>query len=183
MPLEDNSSHEKGDSICGEGYTLAKHGLEQTFLETSDFDRLSLVACTHDKEWEATKNFRDKYFFRPNNIEDPYTWTFGHKNHKHFILYQKVEIVGYAHIQCWPKSRAALRIMVIDENHRGKGRGKEFIAFIERWLKREGYTSIHTESSPAALGFHKQLKYKEMPFGDPGDHKSSPEDIAMGKML
>lgn len=141
------------------------------------------MICCDSTEWRAAENFRDKYFFGPNNIEDPYTWTFDHEDHKHFILYNGVDIVGYAHIQLWPENRAAIRIIVIDEEHRGKNYGKEFMALIEKWLKLQGYKSVHAESSPAALGFYRQLGFIPMPFNDPDGYEGSPEDIAMGKVL
>lgn len=135
------------------------------------------------KNGTQRKNFRNKYFFQPNNREDPYTWTFDHKDHKHFILYKGVEIVGYAHVQLWPEHRAAIRIIVIDETKRNQGLGKEFMFLIEKWLKLQGHKSVLTESSPAALGFYKRLNYVPMAFNDPDGYEGSPEDIAMGKML
>ena len=82
----------------------------------------------------------------------------------------------------FPDARSFPQI-VIDKKHRGKNYGKDFMALIEKWLKLEGYKSIHTESSPAALGFYKRLNYKEMPFNDPDGYEGIPEDIAMGKLL
>lgn len=43
--------------------------------------------------------------------------------------------------------------------------------------------SVHTQSSPAALGFYKQRGFKPMPFKDPDGYESSPDDSAMGKVL
>ena len=180
--LEDEVSHKKNGPMY-RGYTLGKNVLIQDILKKSGFNRLRFVLCTHYTEWDATKKFRHKYFFEPNNIEDPYTWTFDHKEHKHFILYKGVNIVGYAHIQLLTDHSAAIRIIVIDEKHRGKDYGKEFMALIEKWLKLQGYKSVHTESSPAALGFYKRLNYEAMLFNDPEARESSPEDIAMGKLL
>lgn len=81
------------------------------------------------------------------------------------------------------KNRAAIRIIVIDEKERGKHYGETFMALIEKWLKLQGYKSLHTESSPAAVGFYRRLHYKEMPFNDPDGYEGGPEDIAMGKLL
>lgn len=129
--LEDDTSHKK-DGAMYRGYTLGKHDLIQDILNKSGFKRLRFVICTHRAEWVAAKQFRNKYFFEPNKIEDPCTWTF---DHKHFILYKGVNIVGYAHMQLWPEYRAAIRIIVINEKHRGKDYGKDFMALIEKWLK------------------------------------------------
>jgi GrpB-like predicted nucleotidyltransferase (UPF0157 family)/GNAT superfamily N-acetyltransferase len=180
--LENDTSHKK-DGAMYRGYTLGKHDLIQDILNKSGFNRLRFVICTHHTEWKAAKHFRNKYFFEPNKIEDPYTWTFDHKNHKHFILYKGVNIVGYAHVQLWPENRAALRIIVIDEKEQGKGYGKEFMSLIEKWLRLEGYKSIHTESSPEALKFYQAINYVKMPFDDPDGYEGSPDDIEMGKLL
>ena len=141
------------------------------------------MICTHDAEWIAAKNFRNRYFFEPNKIEDPYTWTFDHKDHQHLILYKGVNIVGYAHVQLWPEKRAALRMIVIDEKEQRQGYGKEFMFLIHKWLGLKGYKSLHTESSPAALKFYQAIHYIEMPFDDPDDYVSDPRDIPMGKLL
>jgi hypothetical protein len=137
--LNDEASHKKDGSMY-KGYTLGKHDLIQDILKKAGFNRLRFVICTHYAEWEAAKGFRNKYFSGPNNIEDPYTWTFDHKDHKHFILYQGASIVGYAHIQLWPEQRAAIRIIAIDEKYRDKDYGKEFMALIKKWLVLQGYT-------------------------------------------
>ena len=98
-------------------------------------------------------------------------------------MYQGADSIGYAHIQLWPLQRAAVRMIVIEEKHRGKNHGREFMDFIEKWLKLQGYKSVHTQSSPAALGFYKQRGFKPMPFKDPDGYESSPGDSAMGKVL
>ena len=74
--LEDDSAHKKDGSMY-RGYTLGKHGFIHDILKKSGFNRLRFVICTHRAEWEAAKNFRNKYFFEPNKIDDPYSWTFG----------------------------------------------------------------------------------------------------------
>jgi hypothetical protein len=81
-------------------------------------DQIHLIRCIKDIEWDFAKKLRNKYFFDPLAIKDPYTWTFNHKDHIHFILYQDEVMIGYAHIQLWPNHRAALRIIVIDESYR-----------------------------------------------------------------
>ena len=122
------------------GYTLGKHDLIQDILNKSGFKRLRFVICTHYTEWSAAKQFRNKYFFEPNKIEDPYTWTFDHKDHKHFILYKGINIVGYAHVQLWQENRAALRIIVIDEKEQGKGYATQVVSFmISELAKRNIY--------------------------------------------
>jgi GNAT superfamily N-acetyltransferase len=141
------------------------------------------MKCTHYAEWEAAKRLRRKYFFDPLSISDPYTWTFDHPEHAHLVLYQGVEIIGYAHIQFWPEHRAALRIIVIDEDYRQHGLGSQFLQLCEQWLKKQGIKSLHDEARPNVVSFYRKNGYTEMPFEDPSGEPPSSQDIAMGKKL
>ncbi|PFX11155.1 UPF0039 protein YybD, partial [Stylophora pistillata] len=114
-------------------------------------------------------------------MEDPYTWTFDHKDHKHFLAFKREGSVGYVHVQLWPEDRAAVRIIVIDEEQRKAGHGKALMDFLEHWLKEKSYKSLHTESSPAALKFYEKLGYISMPFNDPDGYKAGVDDVPMGK--
>jgi len=177
--LKDESSHQKVGPVYNE-YTLKKHDFIQNILKKAGFTGSRFVFCTYDKEWEAARKFRNKYFFGPNHIEDPYTWTFNHKDHKHFLFYQGVDIIGYAHVQLWPEKRAAIRIIVIDEHRRDQGFGGQFLNRIEKWLNLEGYRSVHAESSPNSLLFYRHQGYSEMPFKD---HIFSSPSQASGVVL
>src|ERR1700722_8568009 len=115
--LKEKSSHEKNNSVFT-GYNLGKDAFIRRVLKAANFSRLRMMKCTHYIEWDAVKRLRQKYFFDPLSIEDPYTWTFNHQEHVHLVLYLVTEIAGYAHIQLWPDQRAALRILVIDELYR-----------------------------------------------------------------
>ena len=139
--------------------------------------------CSNDKEWQAAKDFRQRYFFDKCSIQDPYHWTFTHKDHKHLILYVDNMIAGYIHIQLWLDQRAAIRIMVIEESLQRKGYGTFFMQRIEHWLNTYNYRSLHIESSPSALAFYQTLGYDTMDFDDPDGYESSKEDIALGKLL
>lgn len=152
-------------------------------LNQAGFDGLCMRFCTHHDEWKAARHFRNKYFFDKVPMEDPYTWTFDHKDHVHFVLYQGTEIVGYAHLQLWPEQRSALRIIVIDELYRNQGLGGHFLTLCERWLKEKEYKTFHTQSSPDAYNFYRKQGYTEMPFNDPDGYESDPQDIDMGKVL
>ena len=116
-------------------------------------------------------------------IDDPYLWTFNHPEHVHFVFYQGIKIIGYAHIQLWPNARVAMRIIVIDAEKRNQGFGRQFLQLIEKWLKNQDYQTIHTESSPTALQFYEKNGYCNMPFNNPDDDPSDPCDIPMGKNL
>lgn len=138
---------------------------------------------SHVSEWDFAKKMRQKYFFDPLSISDPFTWTFDHKEHAHLILYRGDEMIGYAHIQFWPHQRAALRILVIDETYRHQGYGRQFLQLCEEWLKKQGISSLHDEARPDAVPFYRKNGYREMPFDDPSGESASLHDIAMGKKL
>ncbi len=144
---------------------------------------IRMAKCIHTSEWEAAKRLRNAYFFDPLGIEDPYTWTFDHPDHVHFVLYKGTMIVGYAHIQRWPNHRAALRIIVIDEGYRNLAYGTQFLHLCEAWLKHQGIVTLHVDSSPAALAFYRKHAYVDMPFNDPEGHARYPQDISIGKVL
>ena len=180
--IAEDSNQEKNCSIY-RGYTLGKHDFIKNILKKSGFNRIRFLLCTHTAEWDSARYFRDKYFFGPNGTDDPYTWTFNHSEHVHLVLYQGTDIIGYTHIQFWSDHRAAIRIIVIDEDERNKNAGSKFLALSEKWLKGLGVKSIHAESRQASLVFYLKNGYTEMPFNDPEDHESDPHDIPVGKIL
>jgi GNAT superfamily N-acetyltransferase len=180
--LKNSASFEKKNSMFT-GYNLGKDAFIHKILKAANFSRVRMMRCTHYAEWEMAKKLRQKYFFDPAKITDPYTWTFEHKDHIHLILYQGIEIVGYAHVQLWPNNRAALRIFVIDEACRHHGFGSQFLLLCERWLKKQGVESLHDEARPDAVNFYRKNGYIEMLFEDPSGESPSPLDIAMGKKL
>lgn len=174
--------HEKKDAIFS-GYNLGKDVFIKTVLDQAGFKGLCMRLCTHYDEWEAARHFRQKYFFDKVPVIDPYTWTFDRKDHVHFVLYEGTRIVGYAHIQLWADQRAALRIIVIDESLRKKGRGGQFLELCERWLQQQGITILQTQASPNAYAFYCKHGYIKMPFNDPDGYEGNPQDIEMGKKL
>jgi GrpB-like predicted nucleotidyltransferase (UPF0157 family)/GNAT superfamily N-acetyltransferase len=165
------------------GYTLGKHDFIRGVLQRAGFNRTRLMHCMHDYEWETAKAFRQKYFFDKVSVTDPYTWTFNHPDHVHFVFSRGVDIVGYAHIQKWKDARAALRIIVIDESARGLGLGAEFLKLCETWLHAQGIKILCTESSPETHGFYVKHGYVDMPFNDPDGDKNFPQDVSLGKVL
>lgn len=152
--IEEESAHQLSGMY--KGYTLGKDDFIRNILQKTGFNKLRFVICTHYAEWEAAKNFRNQYFFASRNIEDSYTWTFEHEDHRHLILYKGTQMIGYAHVQLWPNHRATIRIIVVNETHRGHGQGREFMCLIEKWLKFMGYRCLHAEASPDALAFYRK---------------------------
>jgi len=180
--LQAEFAHEKTNDSY-RNYTLLKGDFIRAILKKTGIKRLRIFGCLHEVEWQAAKYFRGRYFFSAQSIDDPYTWTFNHPEHAHLILYQGVDIIGYAHLQFWPKNRAAIRIIVVDENKRNTGMGSEFLALIEKWLKSSGIKSIHAESRQNSLQFYLKNGYQKMSFADPQDHEIDTNDIAVGKVL
>jgi GNAT superfamily N-acetyltransferase len=180
--VQQDSSHQ---IIQGpfKGYNLGKDAFIKKVLDKAGFNGLCMRLCTHYDEWEAVRNFRQKYFFDKVPVADPYTWTFDHKDHLHLVLYQGTKIVGYAHIQLWSDQRAALRIIVIDEQLRGQGLGSHFLQLCERWIKEKDFKALQTQASPDAYPFYCKYGYKEMPFNDPDGYEGDPRDIELGKIL
>lgn len=181
--LTDDTAFEKKTNTLFAGYTLQKGPFIRKVLRTAGFNRIRMLQCTDNTERGVAKHFRQKYFFSPHNMDDPYTWTFNHPQHKHFVLYQGTEIIGYTHIQLWLNERAAMRIIIIDESKRNRHLGGKFLALCEKWLKGKGYKSIHAKSTPTALAFYRKHGYVDMPFNNPNDHQGGPENIAVGKRL
>ena len=165
-------------------YTLSKGDLIKEMLHKAGFDGMTMVHALTDKEWAAVKHMRQKYFFDfLVNKQDPYTWTFDDPRHFHILLMQGCDIIGYAHLQFWPDSRAALRIIVIEETHRKQGMGQYFLTKLERWLIHQNIQSLHIQSSPEAQVFYRHAGYLEMPFNDPDGYEVDPRDVEMGKTL
>lgn len=180
--LEDKSSFEKNNSMFT-GYNLRKDALIRKILKKTGFNRLRFLRCTHIQEWDKAKQLRQHYFFDKASITDPYQWTFTHPDHVHFVLCKGTDVIGYAHIQLWPESRAALRIIVVEEAYQHQGLGKQFLEWIEKWLRLKGYRSLHTEASPDALKFYEAQGYTNMPFNDPDGHPTDKKDTPLGKFI
>lgn len=111
------------------------------------------------------------------------TGPFEHGTHLHFVLYQGTEIIGYAHLQLWPDARVVMRILVVDAAKRNHRYGQHFLLLCERWLKEQGYKSLHVEVSPKALEFYQKNGYSKMSFNDPHGYEGDPQDTALGKIL
>ena len=180
--LQDETSFIRENSRFA-NYTLRKGDFIRDILKKAGFNRLRIIKCNDQFEWGAAQYFRDTCFFGPHGIDDPYTWTFNHKEHGHVVLYQGTEIIGYAHIQFWPESQAAIRIIAVDEAYQNKGIGSQFLILIEMWLKKLSIKSVHAESRATSLGLYLKNGYTEMPFADPDGYESDPHDIPVGKML
>lgn len=164
-------------------YNLAKNSFISTIDKKTGFNGFYIVKALTPWEWEAARCFRQKYYFNRVSTADPYTWTFKHKDHLHFILYQGYKIVGYAHIQLGLALRAVLRVMIIDEPYRNNGMGGAFLHRCERWLKQNGMKILHIQALSNNYAFYCKYNYVKMPFSDLEGYVSDPQDISMGKVL
>lgn len=164
-------------------YCFGKDKFVAAIDKKTGYSGLRAVMALTPTEWSAAKKTRQKYFFDKIDIKDPYTWTFDHKDHVHLVMYQGTEIIGYAHLQLWPQKRVAMRIIVIDEHFRNLGHGSQLLMICEKWFKQQGYQALQMESSPEAHRFYVKNGYIPMPFNDPDESLSFPQDIPLGKML
>jgi GNAT superfamily N-acetyltransferase len=144
---------------------------------------LQVRLISSEKEKKEALDFRQKHFFDRLGIQDPYRWALDKKDHFHWLLYEGDKVIGYAHVQNWPNHRAALRIIVIDEQFRRRGNGKYLMSCCEQALKAQGIKLLQTEASPNAYLFYKKLGYIEMPFDNPDREPTHLDDRAMGKYL
>ena len=157
------------------------NGVVDIAFQTDIDPQVRLISS--EKEKNAALDFRQKHFFDRLNIQDPYAWALDQKDHLHWLLYNGNKVIGYAHVQMWPDHRAALRIIVIDEQKRGHGMGKCLMDYCEQELKQRGVTLLQTEASPNAYLFYKKLGYIEMSFNNPDGEATHADDRAMGKYL
>lgn len=87
---------------------------------------------THYKEWEGVQSFRQKYAFEEHALAHPNQWTFNHPDHHHIVLYQGIDIIGYAHLQLWEDRRGALHIILIDSHLRTHELRHQFLNLLEQ---------------------------------------------------
>lgn len=162
-------------------YCNGKDGFVARIDAKDGFDGWRMVKALTDREWAAVRSLREKHFFKSN--ADPYTWTFEHKDHVHFVFYKNAEVIGYAHLQLWTEGRSALRVIVIDETYRNRGFGSQFLKLCERWLSHQGIKMLLVQSSPEALKFLQAHSYVKMPFNDPQGYETDPRNTEIGKFL
>ena len=89
-------------------YCFGKESFVQKVEAKADCQSTRIVEALTPREWETVKRFRQHYFFDLISIQDPFVWTFTDALHRHLVLYENSEIVGYAHIQLWKDKRATI---------------------------------------------------------------------------
>jgi len=83
-----------------------------------------------------------------------------------FVICQDSEILGFVFwtISCWTDGpQAVLEEIVIDNNHQGKGLGKQLIEHSDQYLLEKGIKSIMlwAINSPKVMGFHERNGFEK----------------------
>jgi hypothetical protein len=102
--LEDKTSQQKSEKTSFPIYTLRKSAFIKNVIKETGFDRLRVLKCITEDEWNAAQNFRKKHL---DQIIDTGS------NHEHFVFYRGVEIIGYADIHILSKTEAEVLIFEV----------------------------------------------------------------------
>jgi hypothetical protein len=135
--LEDEDAHQKSEKSQLPIYTIRKRNFIDNIIKNSGFNRLRVLKCATEDEWNAAKKFRKKYFDRLA-VTDSIPENFNNSNHEHFVLYHGVEIIGYADIFIVSESEAKVEIF---ENLEPEA-VLYFLNVIKEWMKIHGYKNV-----------------------------------------
>lgn len=133
--IKQEACHKKNDSLY-RGYTLEKHAFIANILEKTGFKGDRFVLATHYSEWDAVRALRKKYFF---DSQDPNVWTFNHPQHAHLILYQGIDIIGYAHVEFEHNHQAIIKMIEANDNTNKKSIEIKFLTLIQKWFRITGH--------------------------------------------
>lgn len=127
-------------------YCFGKDHFVAGIDKKTGFNGLRVVKALTPREWDAVGHFRKKYCFGKvsscDASSDKGTLAFDQKDHIHFVLYQGVEIIGYAHIQLLVEQKAIIKIIFIDEPYQNQDIDGKFLAMCERWLKQQRFVVL-----------------------------------------
>ncbi|WP_373470526.1 GrpB family protein [Candidatus Endomicrobiellum cubanum] len=138
--LQDEVAQQKVGKLSFPVYTLRKSGFINKIIRDMGYNRLRVLKCTTEAEWNTAKEFRKKYFNRLESV-DLIDGELDSLNHEHFLLYKGVEIIGYADLHIISKSKAKLYVLeTVDD----KEASSFFNAVIEKWVKVRGYNLTKT---------------------------------------
>lgn len=145
-------------------YTLLKHDWINGVLDGAGYKALSVVRCTHFREWEAYHRIRTEQIFTPINVKyNPNHPTIGNENHHHFVCMHGTKIVSVAHIEFLDGNEAALRSLATDEPFKCQGYGRHLLGFLECWLMHHGKKVLKMHANLNAIAFYQKLGYTEIP--------------------
>lgn len=128
--IQCDSSHKKEGSSY-RGYTLGKNDFIQDILRKAGFNRHRIALCFHPIEKQTAIIWRQRLY----TDNDPYLNTFDQADHKHFILYQGTDMIGYAHLQLHNCSQASLQCVIIEPPDHNKVHERALLHFINKWLR------------------------------------------------
>jgi GrpB-like predicted nucleotidyltransferase (UPF0157 family) len=135
--LEDEDAHQKSERSPLPIYTVRKRAFIDNIIKNTGFNRLRVLKCATEDEWNLARNFRKKYFDRLA-ITDSIPENFDDSNHEHFVLYHGVEIIGYTDIFIVSESEAKVEVF---ENLDQKATSY-FSNIIKEWMEAHNYMMI-----------------------------------------
>ncbi|MCP5469294.1 MAG: GNAT family N-acetyltransferase [Chlamydiales bacterium] len=100
-------------------YNLGKDAFIRDVLNKAGYNRLRMVRCVHHIEKKEAERFQSHF-----------------DDNEHFVLCLGTKVIGYAHIE-----KNKIWMLTVDKKYDGKGYEKEFLKWIEKWLKRHGLGS------------------------------------------
>ena len=163
------------------GYTLGKDVFIKKILQRAGFNKLRLMHCTHDEEWEEYHRIREEQIFRGTSvIYDRQHPSLTAQSHHHFILYKGTTIVAVAHVEFLNMDEAALRSLATDDPYTKCGYASHMLNLLEKWIKRQGRRVIKIHAALSAEQFYRKLEYEAMTFDD---LSISQDSIDLGKIL
>jgi len=147
-------------------YCFGKDEFVANIDEKAGWHGIRIVKALTENEWNTLKIIREKYFYENHKKFDPYKNLFNDPVHVHLVVLKKTDIIGYAHIQLYPDSRAVIHFIFIDENKRKQNFGSELLTFIEKWLRSRGYKSLYSKISPITSRFFEKYGFSDMPLNN-----------------
>lgn len=92
--LEEKAAHEKTGKLNIPIYTIRKREFIDQILRQMGYDRLRILKCLTEKEWEAAERLKNNEISEKERINE---------NIEHFLLYKGIEILAYAEINVTSK--------------------------------------------------------------------------------
>jgi GrpB-like predicted nucleotidyltransferase (UPF0157 family) len=127
--LEDEDAHRKSERSPLPIYTVRKRSFIDSIIKSTGFDRLRVLKCATNGEWNSARNFREKH---TNMVIDTSL------NHEHFVLYRSVEIIGYADIFIISEFEAKVEVF----ENLDQEAVPYFLNIIKEWMDVHGYRNV-----------------------------------------
>ena len=142
-------------------------------IDTKDgYDGYRCVQALTDREWKTVHSLR----------KDPLEDSFKQKDHIHFVFYKNAEVIGYAHLQLLPESKAILQSIAIDKPYQKLGFGSQLLQLCERWLSHQGVKTLLVQAPKTAYIFYSTHGYLDISSND-SINKDDLQNVQMSKSL